>query len=147
MAWRGVAQFIDFGSCLPASSGVHQSARAVKFDQRVRAERAWIGEAIGWVREHPDATVKEVMAAVPNPDKLLVRPLAGAALAVAGRDHEAEHRRQLFVAAHPKVRIWHDAAGWHARWPVNKGTHTGITHPDDLGGLMDRLDALTATAR
>jgi hypothetical protein len=117
----------------------------VKYDQRVRAERAWIGAAIGWAREHPDATVNEVMAAVPNPDQLLARPLAGAALAVAGRDREAEDRRQKFIAAHPQARIWHDAGGWHARWPVN-GTHTGISHPDDLGGLLDRLDALGAGA-
>jgi hypothetical protein len=85
------------------------------------------------------------MAAFPNPDQLLVRPLAGAALAVAGRDREAEDRRQQFVAAHPQVRIWHDAGGWHARWPVD-GTHTGISYPADLGGLPDRLDALAAGA-
>jgi hypothetical protein len=118
----------------------------VKYDQRVRAERAWIGEAIAWVREHPDAGVADVIAAVANPHELLVRPLAGAALAVAGREREAEDRRQKFIAANPQVRIWHDAGGWHARWSVN-GSHTGITNPDDLGGLMDRLDALKGAAR
>jgi hypothetical protein len=85
------------------------------------------------------------MAAVPDPDKLLARPLAGAALAGAGRDREAEDRRQQFLAAHPQVRIWREAGGWHARWPVD-GTHTGISHPGDLGGLLDRLDALAAGA-
>jgi hypothetical protein len=117
----------------------------VNYGQRVRAERAWIGEAIRWVSEHPDAGVGDVIAAIPNPHKLLVRPLAGAALAVAGRDREAEDGRQVFIAANPQARIWHDAGGWHARWPVN-GSHTGITHPD-LGGLMDRLDALKGMAR
>jgi hypothetical protein len=117
----------------------------VRYDRRVRAERAWLGAAIGWAREHPDVTAEEVMAAVPNPDQLLVRPLAGAALAVVARDREAEDRRQQFLAVHPQARIWHDAGGWHARWPMH-GTHTGISHPSDLGGLLDRLDALASGA-
>jgi hypothetical protein len=56
---------------------------------------------------------------------------------------EVEERRERYEAA--GVRIWHDAGGWHARWPGN-GTHTGISHPDDLGGLLDRLDVLAAGA-
>jgi hypothetical protein len=50
-----------------------------------------------------------------------------------------EKRREAYEAA--GVRIWHDPGGWHARWPVNR-THTGISHPDHLGGLLDKLDAL-----
>jgi hypothetical protein len=86
-----------------------------------------------------------VIAAIPNPHNVLVRPLAGAALAVAGRDRETEDRRRKFEAAHPQVKIWFDAGGWHARWPVN-GTHTGISHPSELSGLLDQLDALEAGA-
>ena len=56
---------------------------------------------------------------------------------------DAEERRERYEAK--GMRIWHDPGGWHARWPVN-GTHTGISHPDDLGGLLDRLDALAAGA-
>jgi hypothetical protein len=52
---------------------------------------------------------------------------------------EVEDRRDRYEAA--GVRIWHDPGGWHARWPVG-GTHTGISHPDHLTGLLDRLDAL-----
>jgi hypothetical protein len=52
-------------------------------------------------------------------------------------------RRERFEAAHPQVRIWHDAGGWHARWPVNV-TNTGISHPCELSGLLDRLDALAS---
>jgi hypothetical protein len=51
----------------------------------------------------------------------------------------AEERRDRYEAK--GMRIWHDACGWHARWPVN-GTYTGISHPDHLTGLLDRLDAL-----
>jgi hypothetical protein len=54
---------------------------------------------------------------------------------------DALDRRDRYEAA--GVRIWHDAGGWHARWPV-KGTHTGISHPSDLGNLLDKLDALAA---
>jgi hypothetical protein len=57
---------------------------------------------------------------------------------------EVEDRRDRYEAA--GVRIWHDPGGWHARWPVN-GTHTGISHPDHLTGLLDRLDALTDSPR
>jgi hypothetical protein len=57
---------------------------------------------------------------------------------------DAEERRKAHEAA--GVRIWHDAGGWHARWPVN-GTHTGISHPHDLSALLDRLDALKGSAR
>lgn len=117
----------------------------MKYVQRVQAERAWLAEAIEWANKHPDAGVAAVIGAIPNPYELLVRPLAGAALAVAGRDREAEDRRQEFLAGHPQVKIWHDAGGWHARWPVS-GTHTGISHPSDLGELLDRLDALAAGA-
>lgn len=52
---------------------------------------------------------------------------------------EVEERRERYEAA--RVRIWHDPGGWHARWPVN-GKHTGVSHPDDLGALLDCLDAL-----
>jgi hypothetical protein len=65
----------------------------VKYDQRVLAESAWLGAAIEWVRDHPDADIARVTAAIPNPHDLLIRPLAGAALAVAGRDREAGNRR------------------------------------------------------
>jgi hypothetical protein len=117
----------------------------MKHEQRVRAERAWLDKAITWAREHPDTTPVQVMGAVPNPHGLLTRPLAGAALAVAGRDRDTEDRLQKFQAAHPQVKIWFDAGGWHARWPVN-GTHTGITHPSELTGLLDQLDALKGAA-
>jgi hypothetical protein len=56
-----------------------------------------------------------------------------------------QNRRRKFLAEHPQVKIWFDAGGWHARWPVN-GTHTGISHPCGLSGLLDRLDALQAGA-
>lgn len=65
---------------------VRNGDRAVKYDQRVQAERAWLAEALKWARIHPDATVADVIAAIPNPHDLLVRPLAGAALAVADRE-------------------------------------------------------------
>jgi hypothetical protein len=52
---------------------------------------------------------------------------------------ELAARRERYEAA--GVRIWHDAGGWHARWPV-KGQYTGITHPSELTGLLDHLDAL-----
>ena len=52
---------------------------------------------------------------------------------------ELSERRDRYEAA--GVHIWHDAGGWHARWPVN-GKYTGITHPSELTGLLDRLDAL-----
>ena len=113
----------------------------MKYGQRVQAERAWLTDAIRWAREHPDAAPEEVMAAIPNPSNLLVRPLAGAALAVAGWHQETEDRKHKFLAAHPQVKIWFDPGGWHARWPVN-GTHTGTSHPSELSGLLDQLDAL-----
>jgi hypothetical protein len=52
----------------------------------VQAERAWLAAALDWVHSHPGATVSDVIAAIPNPDNLLVRPLAGVALATAGRE-------------------------------------------------------------
>ena len=55
------------------------------------------------------------------------------------RAAEVQCRRARYEAA--GVRIWHDAGGWHARWRVATG-YTGISHPDDLCGLLDRLDAL-----
>jgi hypothetical protein len=114
----------------------------VKYNQRIQAEREWLARATEWAREHPDATAEEAIAALPNPHKLLVRPLAGAALAAAtAGDRNAEDRRRQYEATHPRVKIWHDAGGWHARWPVN-GTHTGISHPVSLGTLLDRLDTL-----
>jgi hypothetical protein len=59
-----------------------------------------------------------------------------------------QRRHREFEAAHPHVRIWHDAGGWHARWPVRGGkAKTGVTHPSELGGLLDRLDALEAAER
>jgi hypothetical protein len=58
----------------------------VRYNQRVQAEREWLADALEWVRVHPDATIADVLAAVPNPHDLLVRPLAGAALATAGRE-------------------------------------------------------------
>jgi hypothetical protein len=61
----------------------------VRYDKRVQAERDWLASALEWVRRHPDATVADVLAAVPNPDDLLVRPLAGVALATAGREARA----------------------------------------------------------
>jgi hypothetical protein len=60
------------------------------------------------------------------------------------RATEVESRRSGYEAA--EVRIWHDADGWHARWAVNGSKHTGISHPDDLRGLLDRLDALKGKA-
>ena len=129
----------------------------MNYDQRVRAEREWLGKAAVWACEHPGATVKDVIAAVPNPRRLLVRPLAGAAVEAATRAAElvaadadagtalGERCRRYENAG---VRIWHDAGGWHARWPVRGGvTHTGISHPDNVGGLLDRLDALGAKER
>ena len=59
---------------------------AVRYEQRVQAERAWLTDAIEWARKHPSATIADVIAAIPNPHNLLVRPLAGAALSVAGRE-------------------------------------------------------------
>jgi hypothetical protein len=53
----------------------------VRYNQRVQAERDWLADALEWVRVHPDA--------IPNPHDLLVRPLAGAALATAGREARA----------------------------------------------------------
>jgi hypothetical protein len=57
------------------------------------------------------------------------------------RAAEVEKRRCEYETA--GVRIWHDAGGWHARWATH-GTEmkTGLSHPDDLGGLLNRLDAL-----
>jgi hypothetical protein len=60
----------------------------VRYNQRVRAERAWLAQAIEWAREHPDSSAAQVAAAIPNPDRLLIRPLAGAAVAAAARDRE-----------------------------------------------------------
>jgi hypothetical protein len=128
----------------------------VNYQQRVRAEREWLGKAVAWACEHPGATVQTVIAAVPNPRKLLVRPLAGAAVEAAAQAAElaadakartalGERRRAYEDAG---VRIWHDAGGWHARWPVRDGaTHTGISHPDNVGRLLDRLDALEGKKR
>lgn len=56
--------------------------------KRQAAEVAWLDEAIGWAREHPGASPGQLMAAVPNPGGLLVRPLAGAAIVVAAKDHQ-----------------------------------------------------------
>jgi hypothetical protein len=58
---------------------------------------------------------------------------------------EVAARRERFEAAYPHVKIWHDAGGWHARWPVN-GTYSGVTHPCELSGLLDQLEALAAEA-
>lgn len=113
----------------------------MRYDQRVQAERDWLQTATAWARNHPDATAGDVVAAIANPHKLLVRPLAGAALAAAARDREAEGRRRLYEAAHPTVRIWQDVGGWHARWPEGT-THRSVSHPVGLSGLLDRLDAL-----
>jgi hypothetical protein len=85
----------------------------VKHEQRVKAERAWLADATEWARAHPDADA--VIAAVPNPHKLLVRPLAGAAVTVAGWDRETETRKAKFLAEHPQVKIWFDPGGYHAR--------------------------------
>lgn len=52
---------------------------------------------------------------------------------------DVQERRDQYEAA--GVRIWHDPGGWHARWPLN-GTRTGISHPNHLTGLLDKLDAL-----
>jgi hypothetical protein len=57
---------------------------------------------------------------------------------------DVEERRDAYEAM--GVRIWHNAAGWHARWPV-KSTGTGVSHPHDLRTLLDRLDALKVAAR
>jgi hypothetical protein len=57
---------------------------------------------------------------------------------------DVEERRDRYEAM--GVRIWHDPGGWHARWPVHD-THTGISHPDHLTGLLDRLDALNDSDR
>jgi hypothetical protein len=128
----------------------------VNHDQRVRAEQAWLDQAINWVRAHPAPSAGQVVAAVPNPHGLIVRPLAGAAIAAVAREREQQpqapsahpdmppelaERRQRYESA--GVRFWQDAGGWHARWPVRGGGHTGISHPADLGSLLDRLDALT----
>jgi hypothetical protein len=59
------------------------------------------------------------------------------------RDRAAEVEKRRCEYEKAGVRIWQDAGGWHARWPAN-GTHAGIFHPDDLRGLLDRLDALGA---
>jgi hypothetical protein len=57
------------------------------------------------------------------------------------RAADVECRRAKYEAE--GVRIWHDPGGWHARWAAG-GTEmkTGVSHPDDLAGLLDRLDAL-----
>lgn len=60
----------------------------MRYDQRVQAERAWLAEALEWARKHPGAGIAEVIAAIPNPHNLLVRPLAGAAIAVAGGEEQ-----------------------------------------------------------
>jgi hypothetical protein len=57
------------------------------------------------------------------------------------RDRAADVEKRRCEYEKAGVRIWHDPGGWHARCPVN-GRHTGISHPDDLRGLLDRLDAL-----
>jgi hypothetical protein len=119
----------------------------VNSDQRVKAERAWLAAATEWAREHPEANAAAVIAAVPNPHNLLVRPLAGAAVTVAGWDRETKTRKAKFLTEHPQVKIWFDAGGWHARWPVGDEKYTGISHPSELTGLLDRLEALEKAAR
>jgi hypothetical protein len=77
----------------------------------------------------PDALRKAII------ENYLARPV--------DRDRAAdvEKRRCEYEAA--GVRIWQDRGGWHARRTVN-GRHTGISHRDDLRGLLDRLDALAS---
>lgn len=79
----------------------------------------------------PDALRRAII------DNYILRPVRREAA-------DVEDRQDRYEAM--GVRIWHDPGGWHARWPVN-GTHTGISHRDDLAGLLDRLDERKDGAR
>jgi hypothetical protein len=61
----------------------------MNFRQRVRAEAAWMEKAKEWAAGHPGAGPDELIDAVENPARLLVRPLAGAAIFAAARERES----------------------------------------------------------
>jgi hypothetical protein len=87
-----------------------------------QAMQDWIAAATDWVKNHPGATPEQVTDAVPHPDGMLVRPLAGAAIAAAARD-----RRETT-----------DPLGAGEDEAVNG---TGITDTPAISGLPATLDA------